>query len=323
MRILVTGSNGVLGRALVAELRNRNHEVWGCDLFHCDDAYYIRADISDAQQLDRAFSIASPALTYGLAAEFGRLNGEAYPRQLWTSNCLGLSNTIDLCLKYASRLVFASSSEAYGDLADRHDILREGLLRDEVPNFHCEYALSKLVGEHQLQIARTNSGLKAVALRFFNCYGMEPYTPYRSVVCNFIYRLLHRLPITVYAQCHRDFLYISDWARTVANVADRFDQLRESAYNIGGNDYRSIRVLAQLVLKACGYDPGHGSWDGLVEMKDVEPANIQNKRPDIALAVRDLDHAPRVRLEEGVELTVAWMRKRYGLQDGLQDGPQG
>ncbi|MGH9202831.1 MAG: NAD-dependent epimerase/dehydratase family protein, partial [Vicinamibacterales bacterium] len=33
-KILVTGSEGTLGRPLVRELRRRGHDVWGCDLQH-------------------------------------------------------------------------------------------------------------------------------------------------------------------------------------------------------------------------------------------------------------------------------------------------
>jgi dTDP-glucose 4,6-dehydratase len=40
--------------------------------------------------------------------------------------------------------------------------------------------------------------------------------------------------------------------------------------------------------------------------------NVQNKRPDISRAQRDLGHAPKVTLEEGVPKTIEWMRQVYG-----------
>ncbi len=43
--ILVTGSQGTLGRPLVAELRRRGNDVWGCELQHQADEQTIRADI--------------------------------------------------------------------------------------------------------------------------------------------------------------------------------------------------------------------------------------------------------------------------------------
>ena len=89
MRILVTGSLGTLGRPLVAELRERGHQVWGTDLTHHGDPQYIRADVANLAQLQKAFAAARPDAVYHLAAEFGRLNGEQYTEQLWRSAMVG------------------------------------------------------------------------------------------------------------------------------------------------------------------------------------------------------------------------------------------
>lgn len=97
MRILITGSHGVLGTALKRELRNRGHQVFGCDLTHSDDPQEIRADVADYRQLEKAFNFSSPDVVYHLGAEFGRTNGDRFPEQLWKTNCLGTHNVIDLC----------------------------------------------------------------------------------------------------------------------------------------------------------------------------------------------------------------------------------
>jgi len=88
-RILVTGSDGTLGRPLVAELRRRGHTVTGCDLHHGADEQGIRADVREHRQLERVMREAGPFdYVYHLAAEFGRLNGEEYYETLWTTNVI-------------------------------------------------------------------------------------------------------------------------------------------------------------------------------------------------------------------------------------------
>ncbi len=47
--------------------------------------------------------------------------------------------------------------------------------------------------------------------------------------------------------------------------------------------------------------------------------NVQNKRPDISKAAEAFGHAPRVTLEEGIPLTVDWMRQVY-LPPGVPAG---
>ena len=84
-KILVTGSRGTLGRLLVKELRLRGHDVWQCDLQHCEQPQYLRADVANYRQLERVFE-QKYDYVYHLAAEFGRLNGEEYYDTLWQTN---------------------------------------------------------------------------------------------------------------------------------------------------------------------------------------------------------------------------------------------
>ena len=307
MRILCTGSAGTLGRSLVPELRRRGHDVWGMDLAHSVDEQHIRANIAQHRQCWKAFEAAVPSVVISLAGEFGRLNGEQYYEDMLSTNLIGNRNVIEECIARRIPLLFASSSEAYGDLGDRVPILPESILDTCVPRFHNEYALSKWCGEQQLNIARRSRGLKAVALRFFNVYGPgEEFTPYRSVICQFIYKLLVKKPITVYDGM-RDFLYVDDWTCTVANAIERHDSLPHTAYNIGGMKPYSIAEMAHMVVKEVGADLA------LATFQEAEPNNVFGKRPDVTRAVRDLDHRCEVELEEGIRRTVAWMRKEYGL----------
>lgn len=296
----------MLGSALKRELRQRGHTVFGCDLRHSDDPQEMRADVADYRQLSVAFATASPDTVFHLAGEFGRINGVNFAEQLWRTNCLGTHNVIDQCLCYQSRLVFASSSEAYGDLADAGS-LTESMLADRVPKFHNEYALTKWVGEKQIEIARERSGLRAMSLRFFNVYGPgEFFSPYRSVVCKFAYSLLHNQPIKVHYGL-RDFLYICDWSNTVANIADKFDRITGYAYNVCGSSVYSIQELSHIVAEACGISTD----SDLIGLCESEPNNVVRKFPYMGLAKQDLDHDPRVNIHEGVKMTVDWMREVY------------
>lgn len=308
MKILVTGSEGTLGKKLVSELRSRGHEVYGCDLMHTADPKYMRADVRDFRQIATLFDIVQPDVCYHLAAEFGRMNGQNYYEQLWSTNQIGNRNVIECCIAYDCKMVLAGSSEAYGEA--HQDLLQEVWLDDKVPVYHNEYALSKWMQEQQVFVAAKNEGLQAVVLRFFNAYGPgEHYNDYRSVVCLFCHRLMHGMPITVYKNYHRVFMYVDDWARTVANVAERFDNLPKGnrpsgvpVYNIGGSEYRSVEELVDVILKV------NGPSKSVITRLEKEKANVTNKRPDISLAQRDLGHELTVNLEEGVWKTLQWMR---------------
>jgi dTDP-glucose 4,6-dehydratase len=300
-RILVTGSKGTLGRRLVAALEAAGHEVWGLDTSHGPDERLIRADVGSYRQLERVFD-QDYDMVYHLAAEFGRKNGEEYYETLWHTNVIGTRNILELQLKKGFRLIFTSSSEIYGDV--RAEWLDEDLPLRQTIIQHNDYALSKWVSETQIMNFEKRYDIPVMRLRLFNAYGPgEHYHRYRSVVCLFVYCALHGMPYTVYEGYHRVFMYVDDLILTMARAVEKFRP--GEVYNIGGREYRSVEELSEVVLGATG------ASRSLVKYEPLDAHNTVNKRPDISRASRDLEHDPKTCLEEGIPLTVAWMRQVY------------
>lgn len=300
-KILITGIMGTLGRPLKRELERRGHDVWGLDLQHQAEQRYYRADIASFRQLERAFE-QDYDFVYHLAAEFGRINGEEYYDTLWTTNVIGTRNILEIQKRRKFKLIFASSSEIYGD---KHKaILSEDIPLTESIIQHNDYAVTKWVNEIQIMNFEKRFGNPVVRLRFFNAYGPgEYYHNYRSVVCLFCYRALHRLPYDVYLGYHRVFMYIDDFTPTLANVVDNF--VPGAVYNIGGREFRSVKELSGLILDHAGMD------DSIVNYLPEDKHNVMNKQPSIDKARAAFGHDPRVTLEEGVPKTIEWMKTVY------------
>ena len=298
MKIAVTGHLGTLGRPLVKALRAQGHIVTGIDLRHDVDG--VRADVANYHQL----AVALPhdvELVYHLAAEFGRHNGEAHPEQLWATNAVGTKNVLKLQRVRDFKLVFASSSEVYGERT-------ESLLTEDLPlsPFYLsnDYAISKLANEGQIVNAQKQWGAKVMTLRFFNAYGPgEYYHAYRSVVCLFCYRALKGLPYTVYEGYHRVFQYIDDLVTTLTRAVDRFAP--GLVANVGGTEYCSVRELHELIAEHVDIDPK------LVTFLPEEAHNVVSKRPSIALAREMLGHEPLMTLVGGIPRTLEWLRETY------------
>lgn len=303
--ILVTGGLGVVGSHLTRILRRRGHEVWIADLQHHHDLHYVRCDVGSFRQVERVFEGREFDLVYHLAAEFGRWNGEDYYDTLWRSNAVGTKNMLRMQERLGFRMVVTSSSEVYGD----YDGVMVESVMDEVEVRQLnDYAITKWVNELQILNSAEMFGTETVRVRLFNTYGEgEHYSPYRSVNCLFTYRALHGMPYTVYLDHHRTSSYITDTARTMANIADVFKP--GEVYNIAGTEYHDIKTLSDLILAEVGIG------DDLVTYQEAEPFTTKNKRVDVTKAVDDLGHESRISLAEGVALTVAWMRRVYGVED--------
>lgn len=302
MRILVTGSKGTLGTPLVKELSNRGHEVWCCDLQHQRDDNYIRADVSKYRQLERVFEANQYEYVYHLAAEFGRINGEEYYDTLWETNVIGTRNILEWQRKKGFRLIFASSSEIYGD---KHlNMLREDIPINKSIIQQNDYAVTKWVNEIQIMNFEKRYGSECVRLRFFNAYGPgEFYHHYRSVVCLFCYRALFGIPWQVYEGYYRVFMYIDDFIPTLSNVCEKF--VPGEVYNIGGKEYRSVKELSDMIIQYTDADIK------LVTYLPKDKHNVLSKRPDISKAEKQFGHNPVVTLEYGVPKTIEWMRQVY------------
>jgi dTDP-glucose 4,6-dehydratase len=264
--------------------------------------------VSNYRQLERVFKHQRYDYVYHLAAEFGRINGEEYYDTLWQTNVIGTRNVLELQREHGFKLIFASSSEIYGD---RHqDILHEDIPLQQSIIQHNDYATTKWVNEVQIMNFERRHGNPCVRLRFFNAYGPgEHYHNYRSVVCLFSYRALHGLPYEVYEGYYRVFMYIDDFIPTLANVCENFQA--GEVYNIGGEEFRSVRELSDLILRTLNLD------DRLVTYLPEDKHNVQNKRPDILKARAAFGHDPRTTLEEGVPKTIQWMQEAHSPERKL------
>lgn len=316
MRILVTGSMGVIGSKLFQILRDRNNEVFGLDLYHAEKNYghnfssvkdpeYARCDISEYRQIEEIIDYFNPELVYNCAAEFGRWNGEHYYEKIWKSNAIGTKNIIVLQEKKRFRMVHCSTSEVYGDY---NGVMYENVMLEHPIRQMNDYAMSKWVNEMQINNSRIMNQTESVIVRFFNVYGPgEWYHPFRSANCVFCYSLLHNKPIKVFGEHKRTSTYIDDAVNTFANIASNFKD--GEIYNITSDYIHSVKELCDIVMKYTNADRSLASIVGQSEI-----LTTQNKMSNADKIKKDLGHKNTVTLDEGIRRTVEWMKEYYNTQ---------
>lgn len=299
MNILVTGSKGVIGSALVEMLTSRGHTVFGIDIMHSPEKNYARCDVSEYRQLAKIFEKYKFDFVYHTAAEFGRWNGEDYYEQLWMTNAIGTKNIIRLQEAFGFKLIHFSSSEVYGDF---DGTMSEDVMDDFAIKQMNDYAMTKWVNEMQIRNSAIQFKTESVIVRLFNTYGpKEWFHPYRSVNARFCYAALHGLPITVYTGHMRTSTYLEDTCITLCNIIDNFKA--GEVYNIGGTRLHSIEELAHIIWEETGADRN------LITYSTNEVMTTKIKVVDISKAIRDLKHDPKIELREGVKRTLEWMKK--------------
>lgn len=160
-RILVTGSEGLIGRALCARLRESGHDVRGLDLAATGPDH---GDTCNANTLEQAMRHVDGVVH--LAAVSRVIWGEQHPERCERVNVGALKSLLHCAHRAAVRpwVIFASSREVYGE----QEVLPVSEGRPLRPvNV---YGATKVAGE-QLIAAAAGCGLTACTVRLSNVYG--------------------------------------------------------------------------------------------------------------------------------------------------------
>ena len=102
---------------------------------------------------------------------------------------------------------------------------------------------------------RRYHGLDTRIVRIFNTYGPRMRPQDGRVVSNFIVQALQKKPLTIYGegQQTRSFCYVSDLIRGIVALLEVEKSAEtEMPFNIGNPEERTVRYLAELVLKLTG-----------------------------------------------------------------------
>lgn len=215
-------------------------------------------------------------------------------------NIDGTFQVLRACAEGGVRRVFyAASSSAYGDT----EVMPK--VEDMLPRPKSPYAAQKLMGEYYASVFSACFGIETVAVRYFNVYGprQDPSSPYSGVISLFMKALLARSAPTIFGDGlqSRDFTYVEDVAALTVKAGRAFG-ISGNVYNGGnGNRYTLNEV-----------------WETLQKIEGVSiPAvygppregDVRDSQADTTAAVRDLGHAPRFSLEEGLRRTLDWYRR--------------
>ena len=195
----------------------------------------------DLPNVERIYHMASPASPVAY---------QRYPCETMHANAEGTNNLLELARRHNARILFASTSEVYGDPLEHPQ--RETYWGNAVcTGPRSMYDESKRYGE-ALTVAHRNAfGTETRIARIFNTYGPRMAPDDGRVVSNFIVQALKGESLTVYGDGSqtRSFQYVDD-------LVEGLIRLMESDYadpvNIGNPVEFTMRDLAERVLELSG-----------------------------------------------------------------------
>lgn len=297
-RIYVAGHRGMVGSAIVRELRRQGYA-------NIITRTHSELDLTRQSDVEAFFAQERPEYVFLAAAKVGGIvaNDTAPADFMYENMMLGMNVIHSAWRSGCRKLEFLGSSCIYPRLAPQ-PMREDCLLTGPLERTNEAYALAKIAGLKYCGYLNRQYGTDFISVMPTNLYGPnDNYHPEHSHVLPALIRRFHEakeqgLP---YVTCWgdgsplREFLYVDDLAELCVLLMNRYSG--SETVNAGTGREVTIGELTETVARVVGYT-GEVRWD------TSRPNGTPRKLLDVSKAA-SLGWRYRTELEEGIRLTYA------------------
>ncbi|MBQ9504879.1 MAG: GDP-L-fucose synthase [Lachnospiraceae bacterium] len=294
-KIFVAGHRGMVGSAIVRELKKRGYE-------NIVTRTHAELDLLRQQAVEDFFREERPDYVFLGAARVGGIGANSnYPADFMYENMMIAMNVIHSAFENkVKKLEFLGSSCIYPRMAPQ-PIKESDLLTSALEQTNEAYALAKISGLKYCAYLKRQFGADFISVMPTNLYGPgDNYTPERSHVLPALIRRFHEAKVSGAERvvCWgdgsplREFLYVDDLAELCVFLMENYDE--EETVNAGTGEEITIKELAGKVARIVGYE-------GIIEWDTSKPNGTPRKLLDVSKAA-GLGWRYHTGLEEGIKL---------------------
>lgn len=300
MTILIAGSNGLVGSAILNELISSGQDAVGLtrrnvNLLNRNEVFSYIQDLKPSAIIDAAAKVG------GIGAN------DKYPVDFLTENLQIQSNLMDAAHNAnVEKFVFLGSSCIYPRECPQ-PIKEEYLLTGPLEPTNSAYALAKISGLELIKSYRKQHGKKWITVMPTNLYGPRD---------NFDLQNSHVLPALIRkfveainsgtksvelwgtGSAVREFLYVEDLAKAVIFCLKNYES--NEHINIGTGIGITIKELSEKISRLSGFE-GEIKWDS------SKPDGMPVKVLDVS-RINQLGWFATTDLDSGIEKTLSWYR---------------
>ncbi len=259
-----------------------------------------------------------------MAAQVAVTTSVTDPKIDFSINAQGTFNVLEAARNSGENpaLIFASTNKVYGGMENveviekptRYDYrdLPHGASDDQPLDFHSPYGCSKGCGDQYVRDYHRIYGLPTLVFRQSCIYGRRQFgVEDQGWVAWFIIAAILGKPITIYGNGKqvRDILFVDDLAEAYDAGFANLPKLGGQIFNIGGGRENTISVW-------CEFEPMLEQLLGRkiqTSVSDWRPGDQPVFISDIRKAKNDLNWAPKITAEKGIELLFNWVKENQKI----------
>ena len=299
-KILVAGSNGMVGSAIVKNLESKGYTniIKGTR----DDV-----DFTDQEATDTFFRLKKPEYVFVAAAKVGGIMANNnYKAEFLTENLRIQTNIIESANRWnVTKLLFLGSSCIYPKFATQ-PIREDQFMTGSLEPTNDAYAIAKIAGIMMCQAYRQQYGFNAISLMPTNLYGpndnfdLETSHVLPAMIAKFHNAMKNNESVTLWGDgsAMREFLHVDDLAEACYVCMQKYDEPEH--INVGTGEDVRIWELASIISDVVGFS-GEILWDF------IKPNGTPRKVLNID-KIKELGWEPKINLQKGIELTYEWYR---------------
>lgn len=303
-KILVLGSKGLVGSAIVRELVKNNYT----NILHP-----IRDELDLLRQLDveSYFAANKPDYVFMAAAKVGGiLANNTYRADFIFENLQIQQNIFNAAFKVKTQnLLFLGSSCIYPKNAPQ-PIKEEYLLSSALEQTNEPYAIAKIAGLKAAESFRRQYQLNWLSVMPTNLYGINDNFDVNN--SHVIPGLISRFDKAIQNQDHeflvwgsgkprREFLYVDDMAKACLFVMN-YDGDKPDFLNVGYGEDIEIGEVARMIAEKMGFT-------GDIKFDTTKPDGTMRKLMDSS-KLKALGWSPAVSLSDGLDSSIKFYREK-------------
>lgn len=303
-KIYVAGHNGMVGSAIVRELKRQGYT-------NIITRSHSQLDLTRQAEVEEFFRSEKPEYVFVAAAKVGGIgaNSQALADFMYINMMIEMNVIHSAFTNDCKKLEFLGSSCIYPRMAPQ-PIKEEYLLSGYLEKTNEAYALAKISGLKYCEYINVQYKTDYISVMPCNLYGYnDNYHPEHSHVLPALIRRFHeaRLSGASSVTCWgdgsplREFLFVDDLAELCVYLMNNYSG--NETVNAGSGKEISIKELTELVAEITGYN-GAILWD------TTKPNGTPRKVMDTSKAA-SLGWKAKTSLREGIKLVYEDYRLRH------------